>query len=170
MRLYTLMLLSLLLVTSCGKDDDVQKDGNCLTAEIDGSDFTAEVTTGTFVVIDVDYENLGTQETKLLTINGTIPGVTEETRIITITFACSEFSSELDYVDSDSDCGIDMRYQITSFTNPNSSDIIIATSGNINVEEITEDKIRGRFNFSGEGQDGTVYNITNGFFDTSIEG
>ena len=153
---------------SCGDDDDMEKVGNCLTAVIDGEEFTAESTTGTFVNTTIDYENLGLQETKLLTINGTIPSLTGDTKIINLIFACSEFTSDLDYVDSDEDCGIGMSYQITSFTNPNSSLVITAISGGINVEEATDDKIKGTFNFSGEDQNGTSYVITNGFFDTTI--
>lgn len=169
MKLYNVILLALLVCLSCGKDDDeIQKEGNCLTAVINGEDFTAESTIGIFSKINIDYENQGNQETRLLTINGTIPGITEDTKIITLTFACTEFASELDYLQSDPDCGIDMRYQITSFINPNSSEIIVGTEGGINVEEVTDNKIRGTFTFKGESQNGTNYNITNGFFDTTI--
>jgi hypothetical protein len=153
---------------SCGDDDDMQKVGNCMTAEIDGADFTAETTTGTFVTTNIDYENLGDQETRILTITGIIPSLTGDTETITLVFACSEFSSDLDYVDSDADCGIGMNYQITSFTDPNSSLVITANEGAVNVEEVTDDKITGTFTFKGEDQNGTAYNITNGFFDTTI--
>ncbi|MFK7771410.1 MAG: hypothetical protein AB8F94_04690 [Saprospiraceae bacterium] len=170
MRLASLMLLTLLLCFSCGKDDsDPEKEGNCLTATIDGDDFTAESTTATFITTNIEYENLGIQETRLLTITGTIPSLTGNTETITLAFACSEFSSDLDYVDSDSDCGIAMSYNITSFTDPNSSLVISSSTGAINVEEVTDEKIRGTFTFNGEDQNGGAYVITNGFFDTTIE-
>lgn len=169
MRIASLLLLTLLLCISCGKDDEPQKEGNCMTATIDGDDFTAETTTGTFVTTNIDYENLGNQETRILTITGIIPSLTGDTETITLVFACSEFESDLDFVDSDSDCGIGMNYQITSFTNPNSSLVVTAITGGINVEEVTDDKITGTFTFSGEDQNGTAYSITNGFFDTTIE-
>jgi hypothetical protein len=168
MRLVNLLLLSLLLCMSCGDDDDMQKLGNCMTAEIDGADFTAETTTGTFVTTNIDYENLGDQETRILTITGVIPSLTGDTETITLVFACSEFSSNLDYVDSDADCGIGMNFQITSFTNPNSSQVITAAAGAINIEEVTDEKIKGTFNFTGEDQNGVAYSIANGFFDTTI--
>ncbi len=169
MRIASLLLLTLLLCFSCGKDDEPQKEGNCMTATIDGDDFTAESTTGTFITTNIDYENLGIQETRILTINGTIPSLTGDTKTITLAFACSEFTSDLDLVDSDSDCGIGMNYQVASFTDPNSSVVITASTGAVNVEEVTDDKIKGTFTFSGEDQNGTAYTITNGFFDTTIE-
>jgi len=168
MRLASLFLLALLVCVSCGKDDEPQKEGNCLTANINGVEFTAETTVGTFVITEIDYENLGIQETKLLSIIGTVPSLTGETKTVNLAFACSELTSDLDYVDSDSDCGIGMNYQITSFTNPNGSTVVVATEGAINIEEVTEDKIKGTFTFKGEDQNGVVYNITNGFFDTTI--
>ncbi len=169
MRLATLMLLTVLLCFSCGKDNDVEKEGNCLNAVIDGEDFTAETTTGTFTITNIDYENLGNQETRLLTIIGTIPDLSGDTKTITLVFACSEFTSDLDYVESDADCGIGMNYQVTSFSNPAGSIAVVATEGSINVEEVTDSKIRGTFTFKGEDQNGTMYNITDGFFDTTIE-
>ena len=72
MRLASLLLLSIFLCFSCGNDDEPEKEGNCLTAEINGEEFTAQTTTGTFNVITIDYGNLGTQETRVLTIIGTI--------------------------------------------------------------------------------------------------
>jgi len=168
MRLASLLLLSLLLCISCGKDDEPPKEGNCLTAVVDGEEFTAETTTGSFITTTIDYENLGSQETKLLTIIGTIPSLTGDTKTINLVFACSEFTSDLDLVDADSDCGIGMNYQVTSFTNPNSSTVVTALTGAVNVEEATDDKIRGTFTFSGEDQNGTSYSITDGFFDTTI--
>ncbi len=169
MRLITLFFLTLILCTSCGGDDDeIQKEGNCLTAVINGEDFTAESTTGVFNIIDVNWEGLGDQETKLLTITGSIPSLTAETRTITLTFACSEFTSTLDYVDSSSDCGISMDYSVLNIADPNSSFAVPVTTGAINVEELTDDRIRGTFTFSGLDPDGTEYNFTNGFFDTTI--
>jgi len=168
MRLATLLLLSLLLCMSCGDDDEPLKEGNCLTAVIDGEDFTAETTTGTFIVTNIEYENLGNQETRLLTILGVIPGLTTDTRTIQLVFACSEFTSDLDVVDSDADCGIAISYNVTSITNPTSSVVVMATDGAINVESATDDQIRGTFSFTGEDQNGVAYSITDGFFDTSI--
>ena len=170
MRLVTLFLLSLLLfTTSCGDDEDIQKEGNCLTAVVNGEDFTAESTTGVFNIINIEFENLGEQETRLLTITGTIPSLTGNTETITITFACSEFTSTLDVVDSDSDCGIGMNYQLTSFTDPNSSMVVTATSGTVNIEDDTNDRIRGTFTFTGDDQNGASFSITNGFFDTTVQ-
>lgn len=169
MRLFSLLLVVLLFCAACKKDDDeVQKEGNCLTATIDGEAFEAETTTGTFITKTVDYEDRLSQETRLLTINGIIAGLTSDTEIITLTFACSEFSSKLDIVNTDPDCGIIMSYQTTNILNPASSKIIFGMEGEINVEEETEDRIRATFNFKGEDQDGNTVSISDGFFDTTI--
>lgn len=170
MKCSILLLFPVLILMSCGGgDDEPQKVGNCLTAVIDGEDFTAETTTGTFIITNIDYETLGNQETRLLTINGTIPSLTGDTRTISLSFACSEFTSDLDFVESDSDCGIAMNYSIQSFTNPAGAIAVSATTGSINVEELTDTHIKGTFVFSGEDQNGVIYNITEGFFDTTIE-
>lgn len=173
MRLATTLLLALLLLVSCGKDDETPaeepKTGNCLTAVINGEEFTAQTTIGTAVTTTIDYETLGTQETRLLTIIGTIPNLSGDTKSINIIFACSEFTSDLDLVNSDSDCGVGMNYQVTSFNDPNSSIVAAAIDeGTINIQEVTNEKIKGTFTFKGEDQNGTAYNITNGFFDTTI--
>ena len=168
MRLASLLLLTLLLCVSCGNDDEPEKEGNCMTAVIDGSDFSAESTTGAFINTTIDYGTAGEVETKILTITGTIPDLTTTTKTITLIFGCSEFTSDLNFVDTDSDCGVGMSYQITDFTDPNASLVIMGMEGGINVEEVTEDKIKGTFTFKGEDQNGTSYNITNGFFDTTI--
>lgn len=168
MRLASLLLLSILLCFSCGNDDEPAKEGNCMTAVINGEEFTAESTTGTFNIITIEYNNLGTQETKVLTIIGTIPSITGVTKTITLNFACSEFEANLDVATSDADCGVGLSYNETSFTNPNDAIAVMAFSGAINIEEATDDKIRGTFSFSGEDQNGVAYNITDGFFDTTI--
>jgi len=167
MRLATLLLLAILLCTSCGGDDD-PKEGNCLTATINGEEFVAETTTGTAITTTVNWGGLGDQETQSLTIIGTIPSVTGDTRTISLVFACSEFTSELDYVDTDAACGVGMDYSVTSFLDPNSSTATIATAGTISIEEVSADHIKGTFTFSGEDQNGVTYNITDGFFDTDI--
>lgn len=173
MKLFNLLLVLLLFCTACGDDEDKKaslcEGDNCLTAVIDGEDFVAETTTGAFVVTNIEYEDLGNQETRLLTINGVIASLSGDTEIITLTFACSEFTSDLDYVNTDTDCGIDMRYQVASFFDPTSSQIIYGTSGNINIEDVSDNRIRGTFTFKGENSSGAVFNITDGFFDTSIE-
>lgn len=168
MRLMTLLFLTLTIGMSCG-DDDVQKTGNCMTAVINGQEFTAETTVATFIVANIEYENLGNQESRLLTIIGTIPDLASDTKTITLSFGCAEFTSDLDYQDSDIDCGIGMDYQVSNFLNPISSLAITTTAGSINVEEVTADKIRGTFTFEGEDQNGTMYSIVDGFFDTTIE-
>lgn len=171
MKLLHLLLLPLLFCVACGNDDEPEpeKEGNCLTATIDGEEFEAETTTGVFTVTEIEYGDSDiVQETKVLTITGTIPSLTSETRTIALNFACSELTSDLDVVDTDEDCGVGMSYSITSFTDPNGSLIVTAASGGITVEELTDDSIRGTFSFSGEDQDGTSYSITEGFFDTSI--
>lgn len=169
MKIVNLLFLTLLLCVSCGSDDDeMEKIGNCLNAEINGTEFVAETTTGIFTDIEIDYENLGVQQTKLLTITGVIPSLTGETKTVTLVFACSELSSTLDYVDTDADCGIGLNYSITNFIDPNSSIAIPATTGIINIQEVSDTQIKGTFHFSGEDQNGTAYEITNGFFDTSI--
>lgn len=168
MRLASLLLLSIFLCFSCGNDDEPEKEGNCLTAEINGEEFTAQTTTGSFNVITIDYGNIGTQETRVLTIIGTIPSLSETTNTITLSFACSEFESNLDVVTSDADCGISLDYTEQSISNPSSSIVVTASTGAINIEEVTDDKIKGTFSFSGEDQNGAPYNITNGFFDTTI--
>lgn len=170
MRLANLMLLTLLLCMSCGNDDELQKEGNCLTAKINGEDFTAETTVGTFNIINIEYGTSATQETRMLNIIGTVPSVTGDTKTITLNFACSEFTSELNIVETDSDCGIFLNYQNSSFTDPNAAFVVMAEdNGIVNIEEVSDEKIKGTFSFSGEDQDGNVYNITNGFFDTTIE-
>ena len=140
-----------------------------MTATINGEDFTAETTTGVFTIINVEFGSLGVQETKNLTITGTIPSLTNAVETITLIFACSEFTSDLNIVDTDSDCGIGMNYTSQSLLDPNNSTVVMAIDdGQINVEEVTEERIRGTFSFSGEDQNGSTINITNGFFDTSI--
>ncbi|MEM6966117.1 MAG: hypothetical protein AAF573_15230 [Bacteroidota bacterium] len=168
MRLVTLLLLSILLLASCGNDDEPDKEGNCLTAVINGEDFVGESVTGVFVETTIEYENLGTQNTRILTITGTIPSLGGETKTIMLTFACGELQSELDYVDTDEDCGVGMSYSITEFLNPNGAIVVMPMTGLIVVQELSADRIKGTFTFSGEDQNGDPYNFTDGFFDTEI--
>jgi len=170
MRLFTLLFLALFIgtVTSCGGDDEVQKEGNCMTATVDGAAFTATTTTATALTTTIEWGSNLDQETKILTIIGTIPSLTSETETITLTFGCSELTSDLDYVDTDEECGIGMSYNLTSLTDPNASIVVNSTAGNIQVEEVSAEKIKGTFTFSGADQNGTEYTITDGFFDTTI--
>lgn len=168
MRITLLFLLFASVIMSCDQEEEMQKEGNCLTAVINGEEFTAESTTGTFFIATIDYEGLGVQETRILTILGTIVDLSGSTESITLSFGCSEFTPELNIADIDSDCGMSMEYSNLSFSNPNGSIAIEAVDGTINIEELTEGRISGTFAFSGEGQDGQTYNVTNGFFDTTI--
>ncbi len=146
----------------------MQKEGNCLTAVINGEEFTAETTTGTFSISSVNYEGLGVQETRILTILGNIVDLSGGTESITLSFGCTEFDPELNIAKLDSGCGMSMTYSDFSFSNPNGSIVVEAVDGIVDIEELTEGKIRGTFFFSGEDQDGQTYNVTDGFFETTI--
>jgi len=156
--------------TSCGGDEDVtpDKEGNCMTAKIDGADFTATTATATAVDTTIEWNGSTDQETQILTIIGTIPSLTANTQTITLSFACSQLVSDLDYVDTDQSCGISMVYNVTNFWDPNSAIVMEATTGNIQIAEVSDAKIKGTFNFTGSDQNGTEYTITDGFFDTTI--
>ena len=169
MRLASLLMMAILLCLSCSKDNEEQKEENCLTAVINGDAFTAEATTGTSIAIMVDYEDLGVQSSDFLTINGTILDLSGSTTSIVLTFACSEFTSELDIINSDGACGISMNYQSLAVSDPSASIAVLASEGIINVEELTEERIRGTFSFKGEDANGNAYDITDGFFDTTIQ-
>lgn len=170
MRILTLLLLSLSFAfMSCGDDDDeTPKTGNCLTAVVNGENFEAETTTGIASTITIEYDNLGEQETRTLIITGTIPDLTGTTKTISLSFACAEFTSELNTVDIDSDCGLSLDYTVMSITNPADNIAVVETMGVVNVQEVSSDRIKGTFSFSGEDQNGNAYTVTDGFFDTSI--
>ena len=166
MRFTFLLVLSAIVFFSC--DPEEEKTGNCLTAEINGVEFEATTTSGTAVTTTVDWNGEIDQETDLLTIIGTIASLTENTETVTLTFACSELTSDLDFVQNGQECGIGMTYQLVSFSDPTAAVVVMANDGSISINSLTEDSISGTFSFSGEGNDGNEYTITNGFFDTTI--
>ena len=167
MRFTFLLALCTLVFFSCQPMEE-EKEGNCLTAVINGAEFEAETTSATATDTVVDWGGQTNQETDLLTIIGVIPNLAGDTETVTITFACSELTSDLDFVEDGQTCGIAMTYQLVSFSDPTAAVIVMAANGSVSIESLSEDRISGTFSFSGEGNDGMTYDVTNGFFDTTI--
>lgn len=149
-------------MSSCGKEDE--KEGNCLTAVINGVEFEADATTCFASAITIDYEGEGQLETSMLTINGTITSLTGDTEIISITFACADLTSELD-TESDPDCGLGFGYTVTNLT---SATQVQTENGLVLIEELTDDFIKGTFSFSDDNNLGNLVEVTEGFFSSEI--
>jgi len=182
MRFYPLILLSLLLFSACSQDDSMvpeqeeeqeeetnptECEEGCMTALINDTEFEASVTTAvaseiTFLIDSVPFTS------NQLQITGTIPGLFTETKTISLLFACSELGFALSLDDTNPECGLDFQYSEVSFLDPSSSLFIVASSGEVVIEEFDDQRIKGTFSFSGVDENDVEYNLTNGAFDAAI--
>ena len=182
MRFYPLIFLSVLLFSACSQDDTVAPDPEeeqeeeiipsdcvegCMTALIDGTEFEAAVTTAVQTEITLLLNSIPFT-TNQLQITGTIPGLFSETKTITLLFACSELGFALSLDETNPECGLDLQYSEVSFLDPEGAVFVYANSGEILIEELDDQRIKGTFSFSGVDNNELEYTITEGTFDVPI--
>lgn len=182
MKFYPLIFLSLLIFSACSQDDTMvpepeeeqeeeiipsECEEGCMTAMVDGNDFEATVTTAVLTEITLVIDSIPFTSNQLH-ITGTIPGIFSETKTITLLFACSELGTALSLDDTNPECGLDFQYSEVSFLDPTGAVFVVATSGEVLIESMDDQRIKGTFSFSGIDSDDVEYTITEGAFDAPL--
>jgi len=180
MRFFTLIFLSLVLFSACSQDENIIPDetvipdetdpndsecaAGCMTALVNGAEFEAVTTTATLTSFPIILDTTSF-ETSQLFITGTIPSVFGANKTISLVFACSELGFAISLSEISPECGLDFQYGELSFLDPTATLTVLATDGNLLIEEFDNGRIKGTFNFVGEDENGVEFSITDGTFD-----
>ena len=159
-----------LLLAACGGDDEAtpSKDsGNCLTVELDGELFEADVVTIQKFPTIVDSSGFAL-ESDLYTIIGigAIESVTTPPPSYSIVFGCLQVRDQEESDPFSRDCGLASSYVDIDQTTGEGNFQSDGMSGSLRITRLTDTRIEGTFAFDLE--DGTsTLEARNGFF--SIE-